>query len=632
MVSALESGFSSWIKEGSSFEDFLKAAADTHTNAMIDAFVGGIFEGMSNGVDGWMDKLFFGTGEMLNKLGNSISGGDTASPDTSSFEDYTIDVETTSEDLDKMTAESLKISSNSEFLLSGILKNTGIMAGTAAEGALDKGPDVDFKESSLSGDSFQYNSVYERTGVGDLSYTPDLKFGEDGRMLESGSGSLDSYFSSYEYDPSLPASDELNLGIPKGADLGFDDVTLGDSLDATYATSDDIITSLDNNSESTGNIFREGWNALGRIDAQGFMSIGIGLTSIAAMLGGGSSGSKLSQGLAIASFAVGAYKAFSPASVDPDILEQPGELNYSPVKTTDPYAFLNKASGGLIRGPGTYTSDSIPAMLSNEEFVINARDSIANRELLNHINAGGDPAKFIDVQKFSTGGLASNDPVHDISTSNVVKMRDIRTSDFSKDVSKDVVKVQDTSINNVLEMKDIRTSDFVKDASKDVAEWLYSSPVSYASVRSDSARMHNDIVESVSHKNAAKFANGGYVKGAGTAKSDSIPAWLSNREFVVNAEATKKNLPILQQINEGRDVPRFATGGLVGNPTSSSTASVLSQATNNYGGSDNSRRSEAVFNIEITGDVSKQTRAEIQRMIPQLAAGINAHNYEQGIK
>jgi hypothetical protein len=59
---------------------------------------------------------------------------------------------------------------------------------------------------------------------------------------------------------------------------------------------------------------------------------------------------------------------------------------------------------------------------------------------------------------------------------------------------------------------------------------------------------------------------------------------------------------------------------------------VLSQATNNYGDSDNSRRSEAVFNIEITGDVSKQTRAEIQRMIPQLAAGINAHNYEQGIK
>lgn len=41
---------------------------------------------------------------------------------------------------------------------------------------------------------------------------------------------------------------------------------------------------------------------------------------------------------------------------------------------------------------------------------------------------------------------------------------------------------------------------------------------------------------------------------------------------------------------------------------------------------------QATFNINITGDVSRQTRMEIQRMIPQIAGGVNAHNYEQGYK
>ncbi len=38
---------------------------------------------------------------------------------------------------------------------------------------------------------------------------------------------------------------------------------------------------------------------------------------------------------------------------------------------------------------------------------------------------------------------------------------------------------------------------------------------------------------------AAGYATGGYVRGPGTGTSDSIPAWLSNREGVINAEATQ---------------------------------------------------------------------------------------------
>jgi hypothetical protein len=50
----------------------------------------------------------------------------------------------------------------------------------------------------------------------------------------------------------------------------------------------------------------------------------------------------------------------------------------------------------------------------------------------------------------------------------------------------------------------------------------------------------------------------GMVSGPGTSKSDSIPARLSHGEFVVNAEATSKNLSFLQAINNG-----YKEGGLV---------------------------------------------------------------------
>lgn len=58
------------------------------------------------------------------------------------------------------------------------------------------------------------------------------------------------------------------------------------------------------------------------------------------------------------------------------------------------------ATGGYIRGPGTGTSDSIPAMLSNGEFVINAAATRRNYDLLHRINS----------QKFAAGGLASVTP------------------------------------------------------------------------------------------------------------------------------------------------------------------------------------------------------------------------------
>jgi hypothetical protein len=59
------------------------------------------------------------------------------------------------------------------------------------------------------------------------------------------------------------------------------------------------------------------------------------------------------------------------------------------------------------------------------------------------------------------------------------------------------------------------------------------------------------------------FATGGFVMGKGTATSDSIPAMLSNGEYVINAQATAKFKPILDAINSGIKLPKFADGGIV---------------------------------------------------------------------
>ena len=61
-----------------------------------------------------------------------------------------------------------------------------------------------------------------------------------------------------------------------------------------------------------------------------------------------------------------------------------------------------------------------------------------------------------------------------------------------------------------------------------------------------------------------QFAEGGFVSGAGGPTSDSIPAMLSNGEFVINAESTRRYLPLLEEINNTPE--GYAMGGLVNPP------------------------------------------------------------------
>ena len=69
------------------------------------------------------------------------------------------------------------------------------------------------------------------------------------------------------------------------------------------------------------------------------------------------------------------------------------------------------ATGGMVFGPGTGMSDSIPAMLSNGESVINAASTSMFRPLLSTINQLGGGAKFASggVAELTTNPLAGMD-------------------------------------------------------------------------------------------------------------------------------------------------------------------------------------------------------------------------------
>jgi hypothetical protein len=76
------------------------------------------------------------------------------------------------------------------------------------------------------------------------------------------------------------------------------------------------------------------------------------------------------------------------------------------------------------------------------------------------------------------------------------------------------------------------------------------------------ATVLSGMTSAISTVKSAKFASGGYVSGAGTSTSDSIPARLSNGESVINAKSTSMFGPLLSSLNQ-------AGGGVAFNPAAS---------------------------------------------------------------
>ena len=74
------------------------------------------------------------------------------------------------------------------------------------------------------------------------------------------------------------------------------------------------------------------------------------------------------------------------------------------------------------------------------------------------------------------------------------------------------------------------------------------------------------------------YAAGGRISGPGSGTSDRILARVSNGEFITNASATARHLPLLKAINDNR-IPKFADGGLVGVGVPSASAPMVAGGT-----------------------------------------------------
>lgn len=77
----------------------------------------------------------------------------------------------------------------------------------------------------------------------------------------------------------------------------------------------------------------------------------------------------------------------------------------------------------------------------------------------------------------------------------------------------------------------------------------YPFPINLVTIAASVAGAMAAIAPAIQAVKSVKFARGGYVSGGGTSTSDSIPAMLSNGEFVVNAKATSMFPDLLETIN-----------------------------------------------------------------------------------
>jgi len=88
------------------------------------------------------------------------------------------------------------------------------------------------------------------------------------------------------------------------------------------------------------------------------------------------------------------------------------------------------------------------------------------------------------------------------------------------------------------------------------------------------------------------LATGGMVNGTGTGTSDSNLRWLSNGEFVVNAEATRRNRALLEAINSNDRTPASAGRGTSSSPIAAAAPTVNLYEDASKAGSVNTRTAD----------------------------------------
>lgn len=237
------------------------------------------------------------------------------------------------------------------------------------------------------------------------------------------------------------------------------------------------------------------------------------------------------------------------------------------------------ANGGWVSGPGTGTSDSIPALLSNGEFVVNAKSAKANASFLENINSGGNTISSNVGDGGGTSDGKSEGMQSFMSSFQSGLSEAFKSGDFK------------SFLGGVL---DTFTSGIIDGFSKSITDSLFKN-MDFGSLFGGGGGGGGFL--------SGLFGSGGFLGGLfGAADGGIVPTTPFSKSYA-------DSVPTMLQPGE-LVVPKDQVGNFMG------------------GGSGGGQ----VFNINVSGDVSRATRSEIVKMMPEIAAGTNMMNRENNVR
>ena len=223
------------------------------------------------------------------------------------------------------------------------------------------------------------------------------------------------------------------------------------------------------------------------------------------------------------------------------------------------------AVGGSVFAPrGT---DTVPAMLTPGEFVVNRNATKNNLGTLNQINSG--KTKYLASGGITDDGITASaasslfEPLEQIKNAMLesIGRNIVKPIASGSSFSSNKTETNSISASGSLETTNNRISQLVNlsSESNNSLSTIAERVSSLLSISSGSVQVSNYKPEE--NAQGLQFANGGSVfSPRGT---DTVPAMLTPGEFVVNRSATQQNLPLLQSINSGK-TSYLSGGGKVG--------------------------------------------------------------------
>ena len=223
------------------------------------------------------------------------------------------------------------------------------------------------------------------------------------------------------------------------------------------------------------------------------------------------------------------------------------------------------AVGGSVFAPrGT---DTVPAMLTPGEFVVNRNATKNNLGTLNQINSG--KTKYLASGGITDDGITASaasslfEPLEQIKNAMLesIGRNIVKPIASGSSFSSNKTETNSISASGSLETTNNRISQLVNlsSESNNSLSTIAERVSSLLSISSGSVQVSNYKPEE--NAQGLQFANGGSVfSPRGT---DTVPAMLTPGEFVVNRNATQQNLPLLKSINSG-ETSYLSGGGKVG--------------------------------------------------------------------